>query len=136
MVDSPPRSRILVVDDQAEIRDLTAGVLTAEGYDVVAAGGGWDALERLTVEPFDLVLLDINMPGLDGWSVLRMIRADEQLGAVPVVMFSIKGEIRDKVVGLQEGAVDFITKPFQVDELLAQVRRVLDPGAGWAEARS
>jgi DNA-binding response OmpR family regulator len=71
------------------------------------------------------VLLDINMPEMDGWETLRLIKADDATRHLPVVMFSVKGEVRDKVHGLQEGAVDYLTKPFEVDDLLKRVRRVL-----------
>ncbi len=126
---SDPR-RILVVDDQQEVLDVTTTVLGSEGYDVETALSGDQALDRLSDERFDMVLLDINMPGTDGWEVLRVIRADELLAGLPVVMFSVKGELYDKVHGMQEGAVDYITKPVIVDDLLARVRRVLetDPG--------
>jgi len=119
--------RILVVDDQQEILDVTSMVLESAGYDVTVASSGGEALGRLGRELFDLVLLDINMPQMDGWEVLRLIRADEALTGLPVVMFSVKGEMHDKVQGMQEGAVDYVTKPFVVDELLTRVERVLEP---------
>ena len=132
---SDPR-RILVVDDQQEILDVTTTVLGSEGYDVETASSGDQALDRLSDERFDMVLLDINMPGTDGWEVLRVIRADELLAGLPVVMFSVKGELYDKVHGMQEGAVDYITKPFIVDDLLARVRRVLETDLGGNTERS
>jgi DNA-binding response OmpR family regulator len=123
--------RILVVDDNEEILGLTATVLGGAGFTVVTVPTGKEALEQLAAAAFDLVLLDINMPGLDGWEVLRLIRSDVELDpALPVVMFSIKGEVRDKVQGLQEGATDYITKPFVVDKLVDRVRRVLESTAG------
>ena len=122
---SDPR-QILVVDDQGDILDLARMVLAGAGYDVSTAGSGEQALELLERELFDLVLLDINMPEMDGWETLRLIRADEALSALPVVMFSVKSEPRDKVQSMQEGALDYITKPFEVDELLGRVERVLD----------
>ena len=122
--------RILVVDDQADIRGVTELVLAGAGYDVRTAEDGEEAIRRLRCEAFDLVLLDVNMPGMDGWETLRLLRADEALAPVPVAMFTVKSEIRDKVHGLQEGAVDYITKPFATDELLARVARLVDrPGA-------
>ncbi len=125
--------RILVVDDQQEILDLTETVLTGGGYSITTALSGDAALGQLAREPFDLVLLDINMPGMDGWETLRLLRADEQLEDLAVVMFSVKGEMSDKVHSLQEGASGYITKPFLVDELIARVKRVLEarrPAAG------
>jgi DNA-binding response OmpR family regulator len=118
--------RILVVDDQQEIRELTATVLSGAGFRTETSGSGSDALRRLADEPYDLVLLDINMPEMDGWETLRLLRADEQLSAVQVVMFSVKGEVSDKVHSLQEGASGYITKPFIIDELIAGVERVLE----------
>ena len=119
-------ARILIVDDQREILDLTATVLSAAGYGVVTAHSGAEALAQVARDPFDLVLLDINMPEMDGWETLRLLRADEQSGGLPVVMFSVKGELSDKVQSLKEGASGYITKPFVVDELVARVRRVLE----------
>ncbi len=118
--------RILVVDDQQEILDLTETVLSSGGYSISTASSGDEALGQLALEPFDLVLLDINMPGMDGWETLRLLRADEQLADLAVVMFSVKGEVSDKVHSLQEGASGYITKPFVVDELVARVKRVLE----------
>jgi len=117
--------RILVVDDQQEILDLTATVLSSAGFAVVTASSGGEALDRVGGESFDLILLDINMPEMDGWETLRLLRADEQLEELPVVMFSVKGELSDKVQSLKEGASGYITKPFVVDELVARVQRVL-----------
>ncbi|MCH7781323.1 MAG: response regulator [Acidobacteria bacterium] len=117
--------RILVVDDQQDIRDMTALVLSGAGYRVDTVDSGESALSALEQDRFDLVLLDINMPAMDGWETLRLIRCDEELTGLPVVMFSVKGEIRDKIESLQEGAVDFVTKPFIVDDLIERVGKVL-----------
>jgi DNA-binding response OmpR family regulator len=125
-----PAARILVVDDQREILDLMATVLAGAGYAVVTAPSGGAALRHVAEGPFDLVLLDINMPEMDGWETLRLLRADEQLARMPVVMFSVKGELSDKVQSLKEGASGHITKPFVVDELVERVRRVLESHAG------
>ncbi len=120
------RLRILVVDDQQEILDLTETVLAGGGYSISTASSGDEALGQLARESFDLVLLDINMPDMDGWETLRLLRADEQLADLAVVMFSVKGDVSDKVHSLQEGASGYITKPFVVDELVARVKRVLE----------
>ena len=116
--------RILVVDDDPEIRSLTRLVLEGEGYLVDEAADGEAAVARALAGDLDLVLLDVNMPKMSGWETLRVLKADPFLAAVPVVMFTIKAEVRDKVHGLQDGALDYITKPFQVDELAARVRRI------------
>lgn len=116
---------ILVVDDQGEILDLASIVLSRAGYRVTTTPSGRQALGWLAEYSADLVLLDINMPEMDGWETLRLIRADERLASLPVVMFSVKGEVHDKVHSLQEGASGYITKPFEVDELISRVRRLL-----------
>jgi DNA-binding response OmpR family regulator len=120
--------KVLVVDDDAGILELTQTVLAGAGYDVATAPSGTDALRVARETRFDLVLLDINMPEMDGWETLRILKADIESATVPVVMFSIKSEVRDKVHGLQEGAVGYITKPFAVDDLLDDVRRVFESG--------
>ena len=122
----PDPRRILVVDDDTDIQELTRAVLGGSGYEVAMLSSGREALQAVRSERFDLVLLDINMPEMDGWETLRLLKADAAFRDLPVVMFSVKGEVRDKVHGMQEGAADFITKPFVVDELLARVRRVLE----------
>ena len=126
--------RIMVVDDQQEILDLTATVLAGAGYEVATVSSGAEALRQLSEEPFDLVLLDINMPEMDGWETLRLLRSDQRPSAPPVVMFSIKGEVRDKIQGLQEGAVDYITKPFVVDSFLSRIERILDAQSAGPDA--
>jgi two-component system response regulator ResD len=122
--------RILVVDDDHGVQDVTRVVLSGAGYEVQAVSSGFEALDLAGEQSFDLILLDINMPGMDGWETLRLLRADEAMNRVPVVMFSIKGEVQDKVQGLQEGASDYITKPFVVDTLIERVQRVLDEWNG------
>lgn len=122
--------RILVVDDQQEIRDVTMAVLQNAGYDVETLPSGADAIDRLGTAAFDLLLLDIDMPNMNGWETLRLVRADENLAELPVVMFSVKCEMKDKVFGLQHGAADYVTKPFIVDDLVARVRRLLDNPSG------
>ena len=118
--------RVLVCDDQPEIRELAAAVLRQAGFGVTTAANGRKALESLNEDTADLVLLDINMPEMDGWETLRLIRADHAHDALPVVMFSVKGEISDKVTSLQEGAAGYITKPFGVDELIERIEVVLN----------
>jgi DNA-binding response OmpR family regulator len=117
--------RVLVVDDQREILELTETVLSSEGLAVETASSGDEALRKLARGTFDLVLLDINMPAMDGWETLRLIRTDERHEDLPVVMFSVKGEVADQVQSLQAGATAYITKPFVVDELVGRLRRVL-----------
>jgi DNA-binding response OmpR family regulator len=119
-------ARILVVDDQEDIRDMARMILARAGHDVATAVGGEAALAALRRSRFDLVLLDINMPGMDGWTTLDILRQDDAIASTPVAMFSIKGDVRDRVHGLQRGVVDYIAKPFGVDELAERVARVLE----------
>ncbi len=121
--------RILVVDDDREILDMTALLLRGARFDVVLAGSGEEALFIVEEDRPDLVLLDINMPGLDGWEVLRILKEDEVTAGVPVVMFSVNYEVREKLRALQLGAQDYVTKPFDTEGLL---RRVTDIVAGEA----
>lgn len=121
---APPT--VMVVDDDADILDMTRLVLEGGGYRVVRAQGGQEALRSLEEASPDLILLDINMPGMDGWQVLRMLKVDERTAAIPVAMFSIKMEVRDRLHGLQEGAFDYIPKPFSTEDLLSRVRRIFE----------
>jgi two-component system phosphate regulon response regulator OmpR len=118
----PTRFHILVVDDDAKIRLLLRRCFEGEGYRVSEAASGAEALERVASSPFDLVTLDLGLPGEDGLSVGREIRARSQ---VPIVMVTGKGDVVDRVVGLEIGADDYIAKPFHVREVLARVRAVL-----------
>ncbi len=114
---------ILVAEDDTHIRNGLIDTLESEGYQAVPAKNGQEALERFSSGPFDLVLLDIMMPAMSGYDVCRAIRKmDEQ---VPVIMLTAKSEEIDKVLGLELGADDYITKPFGVRELLARISAVL-----------
>jgi len=99
-------------------------VLRGGGYQVVKAASGWEALDVMRQRRPDLVLLDVNMPELDGWELLRLLKADETWRELPVVMFTVKMEFRDKVHALQDGAFDYITKPFSYEELLGRIERI------------
>ena len=112
--------KILVVDDDPDIRQLI--VLTLGGHkQVVTAGDGQDALDRIKAEPFDLVLLDVMMPKLDGLEVCRRIRQNIATRYLPVIMLTAKGTINDQLIGIKVGADDYITKPFNPLELEARV---------------
>lgn len=114
--------KILLADDEAEIRDVLRIYLEKDGYVVTEAADGVEAMNLLRKEPFDLVILDIMMPGVDGYRVLRSIR---ETNNVPVIMLSAKGTESDKILGLDLGADDYITKPFSISEVIARVRAVL-----------
>ena len=120
---------ILVVDDEPAIRRLVRAKLQADGYAVVLAERGEEALRLLEDERPDLVVLDLMMPGMDGFEALRRIRA---LGQLPVIMLTARAGDADKLRGLEGGADDYVTKPFNPDELAARVAAVLRRTAGAA----
>ena len=113
---------VLIVEDDRNIADLLRLYLEKEGYTVVIAPDGMRGVEQFrTVHP-SLVLLDVMLPGLDGWGVCRTIRAESQ---TPIIMLTAKSETEDKVNGLKQGADDYITKPFEMKEVLARIEAVL-----------
>jgi DNA-binding response OmpR family regulator len=115
--------RILLVDDERDIREQLCRVLTEQRYNVDTAGDGEEALDRIFDQPYDLIVLDIMLPKKDGLSLLKEIRRSEI--RTPVLMLTARGEIDDKIKGLDEGADDYLAKPFSVAELLARVRALL-----------
>lgn len=121
--------RILVVDDEPQIRRVLRATLTAKGYEVVDARSGEEALEALRDSRFNLVLLDINMPGIGGLETCREIRASSE---VAIIMLTVHNAEADKVAALDAGADDYVTKPFSTPELLARIRAALrrQPNAG------
>lgn len=116
---------ILVVEDEEAIRTLITLNLQAAGYAVEEAGDGHQALEKVRKVKPDLVLLDWMLPGLDGLDVLRRLKADPALAALPVIMLTAKSEESDIVLGLEMGATDYITKPFSNKVLIARIRAIL-----------
>jgi two-component system, OmpR family, KDP operon response regulator KdpE len=114
--------RILVVDDEPQIRRVMRTTLVAQGYEVSDARTGEDAFEQIRSERFDLILLDMNMPGISGLETCREIRSGSDL---PIIMVTVRGSERDKVQALDAGADGYITKPFEVSELLARIRAIL-----------
>lgn len=118
---------VLIVEDDQNIADLLRLYLEKEGYVAAIAGDGSLGVEMFRKLQPDLVLLDVMLPSLDGWGVLRAIRKDSQ---TPVIMLTAKGELSDKVSGLKMGADDYITKPFEMKEVLARIEAVLRRGCG------
>jgi DNA-binding response OmpR family regulator len=116
---------ILVVDDEPDVRRMLQVVLSRRGHTVLTAPSGMEGLVMAQGERPDLVLLDIMMEGMDGWEVLKLLKLEEATRAIPVVMLSARVEPRDKIRGLQEGAVDYVTKPFSVKELAETIETVL-----------
>jgi two-component system response regulator MtrA len=122
--------RLLLVEDDPSIREIATLGLQQAGFRVTASGDGREALIRFRQGPFDLVVLDVMLPSLDGLEVCREIRKGSQ---TPIVMLSARSELHDVVVGLELGADDYVTKPFELPELVARIKAVLrrsTPGAG------
>jgi DNA-binding response OmpR family regulator len=117
----PPRT-VLVVEDEPNIRELVALHLQLDGWTVTQTGDGQEALRLARAEPFDLVILDLMLPGLDGMTVLRAIRRESPATDVPVLLLTARRDESDKVLGLESGADDYLTKPFGVRELVARAR--------------
>lgn len=115
-------ARILVVDDEVRMRELLGLYLRRAGMQMTEAGDGTEALLYLEQEPFDLVLLDVMLPDLDGWEVCTRVRGRWQ---TPVIMLTARGDVNDRLRGLQMGADDYVTKPFDPREVVARVEAVL-----------
>ncbi len=119
-------TRVLIIDDEAPIRLLCRVNLEAEGMDVLEAGDGQNGLELARAEQPDVVLLDVMMPGLDGWAVAQELLDDIDTDEIPIVFLTARAEYRDRARGLDIGGVDYITKPFNPVELAPLVRRLLE----------
>jgi DNA-binding response OmpR family regulator len=119
---SPQPARILLVDDEQSVQKLLSYPLRKEGYEVVPAMDGQEALDRCRGQSFDLIVLDVMLPKIDGFDVCRQIRAQS---SVPIIMLTAKAEEFDKVLGLELGADDYITKPFSMREFRSRVKAVL-----------
>jgi len=119
------KEKILVVDDEDHIVELISYNLTNSGYKVITANNGIDAVRIAREEKPNLMLLDLMIPGLDGFDVCKSIRNDNETKDISVIMLTAKGEELDKILGLELGADDYITKPFSIRELLARIKAVL-----------
>lgn len=124
-----PKETILVVDDEEDILELVQFHLAREGYKIHCADTGEKALDVVQSRPVDLVVLDLMLPGIDGYSVARQIKGDARIRHIPIVMLTAKGAEADVVTGLELGAEDYITKPFSPRILLARINTVLRRGA-------
>ena len=119
------KQRILIVDDEEDIREIISFNLSKDGYETITADNGEEALELISKELPDLVILDIMLPGIDGNMVCMKVKSDEKTKHIPVLMLSAKSDETDQVVGLKMGADDYLTKPFSVKVLSAKVSAVL-----------
>jgi DNA-binding response OmpR family regulator len=122
--------RVLVVEDEADLADAVARGLRREGYAVDVAYDGDEALDKAAVNAYDLVCLDLNLPGIDGIDVVRRLRTDGAAEPTRVLMLTARDSTRDRITGLDEGADDYLVKPFDFDELKARVRALLRRDAG------
>lgn len=117
--------RILIVDDEKDIADLVAYNLEKEGYEVLKAFDGEKALALVRAKKPALVVLDLMLPGIQGLEVCKRLRRDAESASIPIIMLTAKGEELDRVIGLEVGADDYVTKPFSVKELVARIKAVL-----------
>ena len=117
--------RVLVIDDEAPIRLLCRVNLEAEGIEVLEAADGPSGLEKARAEIPDVVLLDVMMPGLDGWRIAEELLDDERTAEIPIVFLTARAELRDRARGLDLGGVDYVTKPFNPVELAPLVRELI-----------
>jgi two-component system, OmpR family, alkaline phosphatase synthesis response regulator PhoP len=117
--------KILIVDDEANIRELISFNLNKNGYKTISTDNGISALKIIKEEKPALILLDLMLPGMDGFDVCKEVRRNSETSSTPIIILSAKGEEFDKVLGLELGADDYITKPFSVRELLARVKAVM-----------
>lgn len=119
-------AKILVIDDEKDVLEVLRLVLSRSGYEVLASSSGMEGLAQAQADRPDLILLDIMMQRMDGWEVLRALKSDAETREIPVVILSARVEPKDKIRGLQEGAVDYVTKPFAVREILEKVGLILN----------
>jgi DNA-binding response OmpR family regulator len=119
------KQKVLLVDDEEDILDFLELILEEQGYTCIKANSGRDALAAAQMHRPEIILLDIMMPEMDGWEVLKLLKADEETAHIPVAMLTARTEMKDKIQGLQEGAVDYICKPFATKELLDKLQIIL-----------
>ncbi len=123
----------MVVDDEPDIVELVAYNLQKEGFIVSSASDGEDALAKIREEKFDFIILDLMLPGMPGMEICRVLRNDPKTKNLPIIMLTAKGEEVDKILGLEVGADDYLTKPFSPRELLARIRAVMRRTSGKKE---
>jgi two-component system alkaline phosphatase synthesis response regulator PhoP len=122
---SDTRTQILIVDDELDTLLPVKRALELEDFNVIEAQDGAEALEKVRTEIPDLVLLDLMLPGINGFEVCQRLKQDEATSSIPIIMLTAKGETSDKVEGIEIGADDYVTKPFDLSELKARIKAVL-----------
>lgn len=116
---------ILVIDDNPDLLDMVDAILSDAGFVVAKTVSGEEGLNVARALRPHLILLDLNMPKMDGWEVLKLLKTDPATKEIPVAIFSVRTDLKDKIFGLQRGAVDYIPKPFQFEHLTERVERIL-----------
>jgi DNA-binding response OmpR family regulator len=119
------QKKILVVDDEVDLVETIRFPLESEGFTVLVSYNGEDALNQARTENPDLILLDIMLPKLDGYKVCRLLKFDERYRNIPILMLTAKTQEKDKTIGMETGADEYITKPFDMDELLEKIKAYL-----------
>ncbi len=117
---------ILIVDDEEDIRAVLQARLETAGYEVRSAETGMEALERIRTDPPDLIVLDLMLPGIDGFGVCAMVKRDQRFSKIPIIMLTARSQPQDRSTGAALGADAFLTKPFRADELLTQIHLLLN----------
>ena len=131
---SPRPTTILIVDDQADNREMLSTLLGQEGYRTLTAGGGMEAMDAIASECPQLILLDVSMPDMDGYAVASLLKADPKTAHIPIIMVTAHAGRGARVVGLNTGAEDYLTKPVDAPELLLKVRNLLRLSGGMETA--
>jgi DNA-binding response OmpR family regulator len=117
--------KILVVDDEPDVASLLTLMLKSQGYDVITARDGQEALEKARNQNPDLILLDVMLPKMDGYKVARMLKFDENFSHIPIILLTAKIQEKDRQTGMEMGANDYVTKPFDTALLLSKIKTIL-----------
>jgi len=117
--------KILVVDDEPDVASLLTLMLKSQGYDVITARDGQEALEKARNQNPDLILLDVMLPKMDGYKVARMLKFDENFSHIPIILLTAKIQEKDRQTGMEMGANDYVTKPFDTALLLSKIKAIL-----------
>jgi two-component system alkaline phosphatase synthesis response regulator PhoP len=120
------KNKILIVDDEVDLVETLRFPLEMEGYNVLVSYNGEDALNQARKENPDLILLDLMLPKLDGYKVCRLLKFDERYKHIPILMLTAKTQQKDKLMGQETGADEYITKPFEIDELMKKIKTYLN----------
>ena len=120
------KKKILVVDDEPNILKLVSFILTSKDYEVIGASSGAECISKAKSEKPDMIVLDVMMPKMDGFETASRLKSDAATRSIPILMLSSKAQFEDKMKGIDSGAMDYITKPFEKDELLQKIKEFLE----------